>query len=140
MNKWIYNNNILSQDQIDNHLGFVYIITNILTGKKYIGKKLLRSYRKKIIKGKSKRVLTESDWNKYYGSSQELKEDIKSLGIENFKREILMFCKTKSELSYKELKLQMEYDVVLRPKEFYNSFVGTRINGKHLSHLYIDDD
>ena len=82
---------------------FVYLITHIKTGKKYIGKKVFWSKRRlKPLKGyKRKRVVkTESDWKSYYGSSKKLQEDVKRLGEDEFKREIIHLCKTRVDSSY----------------------------------------
>lgn len=135
MSDWVYSKKKITQEIVDNYAGFVYIITNLTNNKQYIGKKLFKFKRKKQNKGKYKKVLIESDWREYYGSCNELKKDIELLGKENFKREILYFCINKSEMNYKELKLQMKLDVVLKPDNFYNNFVGTRISANGLKHM-----
>lgn len=137
---WTYRGKKIIDDETAEFTGFVYIITCLDTGRKYIGKKLFRSLRKKTLKGKIKRVLTESDWHKYHGSSLELQRDVKELGEDKFTREILFLCKNKAEMSYRELKLQMKFDVVLKPTEYYNGFIGTRINARGLQHMVPDAD
>jgi hypothetical protein len=114
--------------------GFVYQITELDTGKKYIGKKFFwRPKTLPITKTRKRRVKTrvESDWRDYYGSSQEVKLLVEEKGREKFKREILRLCETKGECSYYEVKLQFEKDVLLSD-EYYNEFIGCKINAKHV--------
>lgn len=104
--------------------GFVYKITNIATGKIYIGKKALFHTRKKKISVKVKkatgtrriyeRTVVESDWKTYYGSSKELSGDVQKFGKETFEREILEFCCSKKYLSYAEVAWQFKLDVLKR--------------------------
>jgi hypothetical protein len=109
--------------------GFIYQIENLVTKKKYIGKKQLQSkLRRKPLKGK-KRVridYKESDWKSYTGSSNELNADIEKYGKENFKFTILKMCNSKWEMAYYECKLQLEYDVLLRD-DYYNGIINVRI-------------
>lgn len=128
---WFYNGVVI--EEIDsNYCGFVYKITNKETGKQYIGKKLLKFKKTKTVKGKKKRFYVDSDWREYFGSSETLKEDVKTLGEENFYREIIRFCRTKGELSYYESKWQMELDVLLHPDKFYNEWISVRVRRSHL--------
>ena len=87
-------------------IGFVYCITNNITGRKYIGKKLAKfsktTYKTvKLKNGKKKRKkirgTIDSDWQTYYGSSPELSRDVELLGTENFTREILYYCRSRAE-------------------------------------------
>jgi hypothetical protein len=113
-------------------VGFVYIITNITNDRQYIGKKLAKFSRTKPpLKGKKNRRRTkvESDWKDYYGSSDELNEDIAQLGKDNFKREILFYCYSKSELSYIEAREQFNYRV-LESDKYYNGHIRVRVHGK----------
>jgi len=117
-----FNNDILPY-------GFIYIITNTLTGKKYIGKKQIKSVKKlKPLKGrKNKRHFDiETDWKTYTSSSNDVNEDIVKLGKDKFKFEIVRFCQSKFELTYFEAKLQFENDVLLKPG-FYNGIINCRI-------------
>lgn len=131
---WIYNNREFTSDDIGDYIGFVYEITNNETGKKYIGKKLFRF--KKTIPAtktrKKKRITVESDWPVYCGSCSHLQEDVRTLGLDKFTRVIVRLCKSKTELSYYELKAQMDADVLLYPDRYYNGFVGTRITRRNL--------
>jgi hypothetical protein len=113
-------------------VGFVYIITNTTNDRQYIGKKLAKFSRSKPpLKGKKNRRRTkvESDWRDYYGSSDELNEDIGTLGKDNFKREILFYCYSKSELSYIEAREQFNYKV-LESDKYYNGHIRVRVHGK----------
>jgi hypothetical protein len=130
---WYYNNEQFN-DTPEDFQGFVYLITEIDTGKKYIGKK--NFWKPKILpitKKRKRRVRTrvESDWREYTGSSDKVTTLIESRGLDKFKKEILYLCKTKGEMSYYEAKLQFQYDVLLSD-EYYNEFIGCKIHSRHL--------
>ena len=134
-NPWLFEDKPFESDQIGDSQGFVYLITDLSNNKKYIGKKNFWSVRKiPPLKGKTRKRTkkAESDWKNYYGSSEEVKLLVESQGCDNFKREILRLCDSKGELSYYELKYQVENDVLLKPNEYYNSFVGAKIHRNHL--------
>jgi len=132
---WLYESQEITEIP-EEYAGFVYLITNTQTGRKYIGKKLSKfsktTYkterlkngrkRRKKIKGK-----IESDWQTYWSSSEELKNDVLRLGEENFTREILRFCKSKTELSYYEAKYQFDYDVLLDESKWYNGWISVKV-------------
>ena len=99
-NPWTYQGTTFTSADIDDFFGFVYCITNIQTGKKYIGRKYFWSKRKP--RGGKRRVTSESDWKRYYGSSDELKSDRKVFGNEIFKREIISLHKTKGKVNFEE--------------------------------------
>ena len=103
---WSYNKREFIEDDIKDNVGFVYLIENCITGKKYIGKKLFKFTRTKKVKGKKRKVVKESDWKSYYGSNKKLLEDVQEHGKENFKRKILRLCKTRGTASYYEVKYQ----------------------------------
>jgi len=124
-------------------VGFVYLITNNLTERKYIGKKLAKFSKTttktvKLKNGTKKRKKIrskiDSDWQEYYGSSAELTKDIESLGKENFKREILFYCKSKSECSYIEAREQF-LRKVLESNDYYNGHIQVRVHGSHIMKL-----
>ena len=130
---WVYNNKEFSETP-DEFQGFVYIITEKDTGKKYIGKKFF--WKPKVLpvtKTRKRRVRTrvESDWRTYYGSSKEVQTLVEEKGKDNYIREILKLCKTKGECSYYEAKYQFEFDVLLSD-EYYNEFIGCKIHSKHI--------
>ena len=103
-NAWTYQGTTFTSADIDGQFGFVYRITNIQTGQQYIGRKYFVQKRKpRSGKGK-RRVTSESDWKKYYGSSDELKGDLKKFGKGIFKREILSLHKTKGIVNFEETK------------------------------------
>jgi len=129
---WYFNNEEF-QD-IGEYVGFVYLITNLTNGRKYIGKKNLYFSKSRQVKGKKKRFKVESDWRDYYGSNKELAADVEKLGKENFKREILRLCTTKGEFSYFEAKYQFDNNV-LESDTYYNSWIMCRIHKKHLPFL-----
>jgi hypothetical protein len=132
---WIYESKEFTSEMIGDYYGFVYEITDTENNKKYIGKKWFWSTKKKPpLKGKTRKriVKSESDWRKYFGSSEEVKLLVEESGESRFNREILRLCKTKGECSYWELKYQMEFDVLLKPEEYYNSFVGAKIHRNHV--------
>ena len=118
----------------------MYIITNIISGRKYIGKKLakfsktttktvtLKNGNKKKKKIRSK---IDSDWRDYYGSSPNLQKDIDTLGKENFKREILYYCSSKAECSYIEAREQFN-NKVLESDDWYNGHIQVRVHGSHI--------
>lgn len=128
---WLYDGVVFEQP-LDEYYGFVYQITNLTNNKVYIGKKLFWFKKTKILKGKKKRYLAESDWKEYYGSSVTLSEDVKTFGKDNFKREILKLCKSKGECSYYEAKIQFEKNVLLNPDLFYNDWIICRVHRKHI--------
>ena len=145
MNKWHYNNQEIEEIPDETTIGFVYIITNVTTGKKYIGKKNFYQAvtRQKTVlvkqtglkKKKKIRSQKESDWKTYFGSSVALQDDVKNLGEENFHRNILRLCYTKGELSYFEAYHQMINEVLLKPDEFYNEWIMLKCHRTHLKNL-----
>lgn len=128
---WKYQNKEFTEEDIGDNLGFVYLITNLQTNRKYIGKKLFWFSKTKMVNKKKKKVKALSDWPVYWSSSEELKSDVKSLGEENFTREILYLCKTKGTMSYLELREQIDRRV-METDDYYNAFVGGKIHKKHV--------
>ena len=136
---WTFKGSIVNELPED-CVGFVYLITNTVTGRKYIGKKLAKfskttyktvklkngNKKKKKIRGK-----IESDWQTYYGSSPNLTTDINTLGTDKFTREILYYCKSKSETSYIEAREQFDRKV-LESDEYYNGHIQVRVHGSHI--------
>ena len=136
---WLYEQQPITELP-DDCVGFVYMITNNLTGRKYIGKKLAKfsktTYRvvkqKNGIKKKKRiRSKIDSDWQQYYGSSAELTADIERLGTNNFTREILYYCASKSECSYIEAREQFSRRV-LESQDYYNGHIQVRVHGRQI--------
>lgn len=128
---WTYKNSTLF-DIPDGAIGYIYLITNNLDNRIYIGRKMLTSTRKKVLSKKEKllpensrrkfkRETKETNWQNYWGSCAELTEDIKRLGQKNFTREILCFLNTKTDVSYYETWYQIKYDVLFEPS--YNRHI-----------------
>jgi len=130
---WYYNGNEYNETP-EEYQGFVYLITELDTDKKYIGKK--NFWRPKTLPKNSKRsrrvrTRVESDWRTYFGSSKEVQLLVEDKGEDNYKREILRLCRTKGEMSYYEAKLQFENDVLLTD-DYFNEFIGCKIHSNHV--------
>ena len=123
-NPWIYEGVPFTSDDIGEYYGFVYRITNTINGKSYIGRKYFVQKRKP--KGGKRKVTSESDWKRYFGSSEELKQDIKRIGRSSFRREILSLHTTLGKVNYEETKQLFIHNVLMEalddgtPK-YYNS-------------------
>lgn len=122
--EWLFNNNTVDNPPKD-AIGFIYKITNLCNGRMYIGKKLLTMATTKQINGKKKKARKESKWREYNGSNQELLQDIKQIGQNNIKKEILEWTYTDSYHNYCEIKYQFKLDV-LENVQFYNDNIGGR--------------
>ena len=123
-NPWMYEGKPFTSDDIGDYYGFVYRITNTNNRKSYIGRKYFVQKRKP--KGGKRRVTSESDWKRYYGSSDELKQDIKTLGRDSFKREILSLHTTLGKVNYEETKQLFLHNVLMESLDngepaYYNS-------------------
>ena len=118
-NPWLYEGKPFTSDDIGDFFGFVYRITNLQSGKQYIGRKYFYQFRKP--RGKSRKVKSESDWKKYYGSSDELNANRKSLGNECFKREIISLHNTKGWVNYEETRQLFLNNVLSEDENYYNS-------------------
>ena len=128
-NPWSYNNKPFSSADIGEYFGFVYLITNKSNGRRYIGRKYLWQFR--TPKGKKRKVKSESDWKKYYGSCPELKEDIDKFGRENFSRTILSLHKTKGKTNFEETRQLFNNNVLTEALDsgtpaYYNSNILNR--------------
>lgn len=134
---WYYNEKEFTSEMIEDYIGFVYLITDLSNNKKYIGKKTLQSKRKlPPLKGKTRRrtKIVESNWQDYFGSSEEVNRLVEEHGRDNFKREILHLCKSKGEMSYLEVKEQIEREVLL-DDEYYNGIIQVKIHRSHVKSL-----
>jgi len=136
---WYYQGNIVTELPED-CVGFVYLITNTISERKYIGKKLAKfsktTYKTVKLKNGTKkrkkiRGKVESDWQEYYGSNLELQQDVKNLGSDKFHREILHYCTSKAETSYIEAREQFDRKV-LESIDYYNGQISVRVHGSHI--------
>jgi hypothetical protein len=136
---WLYKNTEISELPED-CVGFVYLITNNKTGRRYIGKKLAKfsktTYRVVKLKNGNKkrkkiRSKINSDWQQYYGSNDQLNRDLVELGSDNFTREILFYCRSKAECSYIEAREQFNHKV-LESDDWYNGHIQVRVHGSHI--------
>ena len=125
----------------EQHVGFVYLITNLADGRRYIGKKLAKFAKTKTQtvtlkngtkKKKKIRSKVDSDWPTYWSSSPELKADVARLGEANFTREILYYCGSKGTLSYVEAREQFAHRVLEHPDQWYNGIIQCRIHRNHV--------
>ena len=133
---WIYENKLYDEAPKE-YMGFVYLITDLTTNRKYIGKKLFWNTRKlKPLKGKTRRrtQVVESNWKIYYGSNEELQQLVEISNAERFLREILYLCAKKGIMGYLEAREQFDRNVLLSD-EYYNNFIGCKIHGKHVAGL-----
>ena len=136
---WTYENTLI-ETLPEECVGFVYLITNTISGRMYIGKKLAKfaktSYKVVKLKNGTKkkkkiRSKIDSDWRDYYGSNLELNVDVLKLGKENFTREILYYCTSKAQCSYIEAREQFSRKV-LESKDYYNGQISVRVHGSHI--------
>lgn len=146
---WYYNNEIITEIDTQ-YIGFIYLITNKLNGKMYIGKK------KAIFKKKTTRVkrnddgsikknkdgtkpkrksttyeFYQSDWIDYYGSSKLLLKDIELSGKDNFHREILHMCDTDALMTYLETKEIIDRKALLL-ETYYNDWFSAKVSKGNL--------
>ena len=130
---WLYQDKEFTEDQSEGYVGFVYLIENHVNGRKYVGKKLFSSVRRKKVKGKTRRKKTvkQSDWLSYYGSNKELLEDVKKYGESNFRRTILHLCRSKGTCNYLETK-EIILHGALESDQFYNDWVYVKVHRSHI--------
>lgn len=136
---WIYQGQPI-EELPEDCVGFVYLITNLVSGRKYIGKKLAKfsktSYKVVKLKNgtkKRKKIKSkiDSDWLTYYGSNDQLNKDVEALGADKFAREILYICHSKAECSYIEAREQYTHKV-LESNDYYNGQISVRVHGSHI--------
>ena len=137
-NPWIFKGSVFDSDDIGDHYGFVYCITNTITGKSYIGRKYFVQKRKP--KGGKRRVTSESNWKQYYGSSDELKRDIKDLGRENFRREIISVHRTLGQTNYEETRQLFLNNVLTEHVNGLPKYYNSNILGRYMKKDYFRPD
>ena len=123
-NPWHYKGTTFTSDDIGDFFGYVYRITNIESGRQYIGRKYF--YQKRKPKGGKRRITSESDWKRYYGSPDELKRDVKQFGKDKFRREIISLHETLGKVNYEETKQLFLHNVLMEALDdgtpmYYNS-------------------
>ena len=130
MTDWLYNGEPYYEP--GEYYGFVYEIENLLSGRKYIGKKFFWSIKRKQVNKKRKSYKVESDWKEYWSSSDELKRDVETLGRENFKRTIIHLCLNKGTANYLEAKEQFTRSVLENKELWYNSWISVKVMRSHV--------
>ena len=134
--QWIYQGQHIEQLP-EECVGFVYIITNTVSGRMYVGKKLARfkttRYKMHTQKNGKKirkkiRGAVASDWQEYYGSSDQLNRDVELLGRDKFRREILYYCRSKAECNYIEAREQFTRKV-LESDQYDKGHIRVRVHG-----------
>ena len=134
-NPWIYKGAPFTSDDIGDYYGFVYRITNTTTQKSYIGRKYF--WQKRKPRGGKRRVTSESDWKRYYGSSDDLKQDIRSLGRGSFRREILSLHTTLGKVNYEETKQLFLHNVLTEaPDDGTPMYYNSNILGRYMRKDY----
>jgi hypothetical protein len=129
---WLFEGQEFQESDIADNIGYVYMITNLTDGRRYIGKKLFYFSKTRQVKGRKKRTKVLSDWPSYWSSSPELQADVERLGAANFRRDILYLCKTKGTLSYIEAREQFSFRVLEQPEAWYNGIIQCRIHRSHV--------
>lgn len=132
---WLYEGKEFEYD--DQWYGFIYLIENLVNGKRYIGRKFLTKAGYKTVNKKRKKIRVESDWAEYYGSSPALAKDIEIFGRDKFRRTILRLCKSRGECNYWEAKLIFETDAVL-DGNYYNTWVQCKVQASHVKALHFN--
>ena len=134
---WTYEGEVFdpTYKELEEWVGFVYVITEKNTDMKYVGKKFF--HRKKTLpitktRKRRKHTRVESDWKTYFGSSVKVQQLLEEHGAEAFDREIIRLCKTKGDCAYYETNEQFDREVLIQP-DYYNGIINCRINRSHLS-------
>jgi hypothetical protein len=128
---WTYNGEPVTDEVIGNSYGFVYIITNLQTNRRYIGRKYFTKAGYKTVKGKRKKIRLSSGWESYYGSNKVLLTEVAILGEEWFSREIIRLCRNRSECAYYETALIFHHEALLSDA-WYNEWVTCKISKKNV--------
>ena len=131
---WYYGGVPFEED--GTHFGYVYLIENLITGRKYIGLKYFSKAGYKQVNGKRKKIRKTSDWEAYWGSNETLKAEVAELGEHNFRRTILYLCKSKSECAYWET-FEIFTRHALLNTVYYNDWCSCKVRRAHLKNLQI---
>lgn len=137
LNPWLFNGEPFTQEQVDKYAGFVYLITFLPTGQKYVGKKFFSGMRKQ--KGKTRRSKVASDWEKYWSSSDTVKKLLDEHGPEAFKREIISLHQLKRDVNFCEVYYQFKWDVLTEMLDdgVTRAWLNENIQGKYFPGLVI---
>lgn len=143
---WTYKNEIMTAEKIDELYstnkklhGFVYMITEKSSGKIYIGQKKFWTTKVRSVNKKKKKVKVQSDWEKYFSSSNYIIDEVAKGNHENFERKIIALCISDGQMNYIEVKLQMDLRVLERQDLFLNAYIGSRIATSHTKHNDVID-
>lgn len=145
---WLYQNKEVKElaDMPEDIFGFIYEVTHLPTGRKYLGKKQLISVTKKPLGKKELALLTdrraktykivkkESDWKTYYGSHSEIKQLLKEGKQSEFSREILIFTPNKKLHTYYENKMLFIKEVI----EPDSNYINDNIEGRYFRKDFYD--
>jgi hypothetical protein len=131
---WTFNNEPVTDETIGDAYGFVYVIRNMIDGRRYVGRKYFTKAGYKTVKGKRKKIRVSSGWEDYYGSNKVLLEDVAKHGADSFERTIIRLCKNRSECSYWETHYIFQFEALLSDR-WYNEWVTCKISAKHLASL-----
>ena len=137
---WLYKEQEVKEltDMPENTFGFIYEVTHLPTGRKYLGRKQLISIQRKALgkkelalltdkrASKKKTVTKETDWKTYYGSHPEIKQMIKDKKQSEFSREILTFVSSKKQLTYYEDKYLYMKGVIEPGSTYFNDNISGR--------------
>jgi hypothetical protein len=135
---WVFNDVEFTESDIQHYTGFVYLITNLTNGKKYIGKKeFYKTIKRPPLKGKKlkRKTTVFTDWMTYTGSSNQLNQDIAN--GDTIRKDILKLVTSKSSATYYELKYQMQSDALFRD-DYYNQIINVRINNVCVNNILKD--
>lgn len=126
---WYFKNEQFTPEMVtDKMFGFVYVITELSSGKKYIGQKQFWSKKPKVTNGKKKMIKCSSDWVDYMSSSEYLKVLDPSLVT----KEILYITMSKGQSNYVETMLQMDFRVLEKPDVWLNKIMNFRCHHTHV--------
>jgi hypothetical protein len=130
---WLYQhtNEEVKPEDVEGYFGFVYLITHIRSGRRYVGKKFFTKAKTKMVKGKNKKLRVDSGWIDYWSSSTTLQEEVKQNGEDNYIREVLHLCKSRSECSYWET-FEIFSRHALLSDGYYNEWVSCKIRKAHV--------
>lgn len=132
-NPWYYKGEIFNSTNINGAHGMIYLIEEISTGRLYIGQKQLWTKKPRMVNKKKKMIKAESDWKKYFSSSNYIIEKVEKEGSSDFKRYVIALVSSDGMLNYLEMKIQMDVRVLENADKFINGYIGGKISRSHVS-------